>query len=251
MFGHRHNIWACDTLDSDETERDSIYYVSSYLIVMTNMYDYRSTAPWPLHKDPNGRSAQAKGIKLTDNLCSRQNQKTLDPASSARMVWNSTDTIYSDGCVLKAATRWWIEVAILYKATVKSLKRSPTTRSGTHKAYLASLMFFVIMIRQIWQNNIIIITLKFWNGYCLKIHARILAKLWKAVPVISATVMPAFAAAGRSMWSDPIPAVRANFKFFAFSTLSGVRNAGWNGVEINCSISNIHCHWSWNQLQHK
>jgi hypothetical protein len=43
------------------------------------------------------------------------------------------------------------------------------------------------------------------------------------------------AADGRSMWSDPIPAVRASFSFFAFATRSAVRNAGWKGVEISCT----------------
>lgn len=57
---------------------------------------------------------------------------------------------------------------------------------------------------------------------------------YRVSPVISATVMPAEAAAGRSTWSDPIPAVKASFNFLAALTRSGVKNAGWKGVEISC-----------------
>ena len=43
-----------------------------------------------------------------------------------------------------------------------------------------------------------------------------------STPVISATVMPALAAACRLTWSEPMPAVRASLSFFAFSMRSGV-----------------------------
>ena len=41
--------------------------------------------------------------------------------------------------------------------------------------------------------------------------------------VTSATVIPCSAAAWRSTWSDPIPAVIASFRFGAFAIRSAVR----------------------------
>ena len=52
--------------------------------------------------------------------------------------------------------------------------------------------------------------------------------------MISATVTPALAADGKSTWSDPMPAVKAILNFLARLILSGVRKAGWKGVEISC-----------------
>ena len=55
------------------------------------------------------------------------------------------------------------------------------------------------------------------------IHAQALHfKVVKTVPVISATVTPFSAAAGRSTWSEPIPAVKASLSFFAFESLSAL-----------------------------
>ena len=42
---------------------------------------------------------------------------------------------------------------------------------------------------------------------------------------------------GRSMWSDPMPAVRMSFRFLAFSMRSRVMYAGWNGVVITIVAS--------------
>ena len=55
--------------------------------------------------------------------------------------------------------------------------------------------------------------------------------------VTSATVIPRAIAASRSTWSEPIPAVRASFRFFALAIRSAVRYAGQNGWEITTSAS--------------
>lgn len=56
-------------------------------------------------------------------------------------------------------------------------------------------------------------------------------------PVTSATVTPACAAASKSTWSEPIPAVSASFSLDAFARRSFVRYAGQNGCEMTTSAS--------------
>ena len=57
--------------------------------------------------------------------------------------------------------------------------------------------------------------------------------------VTSATVMPRFMAACRSVWSEPMPAVTMSFSFGAFAISSAVAYAGQNGWEIRISASTI------------
>ena len=63
----------------------------------------------------------------------------------------------------------------------------------------------------------------------MRAHAE-LALAAQLAPTHSATVSPWSAAAWRSMWSEPMPAVSSSFSFFAFSMRSRVMYAGWNGV---------------------
>ena len=55
--------------------------------------------------------------------------------------------------------------------------------------------------------------------------------------VTSATVMPRFMAACRSVWSEPMPAVTIIFSFGALAILSAVMYAGQNGCEMTISAS--------------